>query len=363
MSGATPHPNRLPHAGEGARGDSLPLLSGKRAGGRGRAAPLLNPIAMARARVRAWLTSRLPRSDTQLLTQANIYILPTRAGWLFASTLIVLLLASINYQLNLGYVLTFLLAGSGIVSMHVTHGTLRGLTLHLRPVAPAFAGSPAVLDVVMSSPTSQRFGVGLRILEAAASTLAWTNVPAGGQSIAHVSFVPESRGLHQVPVLTVETRFPLGLFRAWTVWRAAARVLVYPAIEAQAPALPAARPIAAGTATSRRTEGGEIEGVRAYRRGDPMKLVAWKKAAQALETGAELVSRDTSTSARQELWLDWSACASLAPEERLSRLAAWTLAAHRADADYGLRLPGVEIAPADGEAQRTRCLEALALWH
>ena len=103
--------------------------------------------------------------------------------------------------------------------------------------------------------------------------------------------------------------------------------------------------------------------MRAYRRGDPLKLIAWKKAAQALETGAELVSRDTSTSARQELWLDWSACGALAPEERLSRLAAWTLAADRADADYGLRLPGLEIEPADGEAQRARCLEALALWH
>ena len=322
----------------------------------------LNPAAFARARFRTWWQSRLPRSDTQLLTQSNIYILPTRAGWMFASTLVVLLLASINYQLNLGFVLTFLLAGSGAVSMHLTHGTLRGLTLHLRPVAPAFAGSPAVLDVVMSSPTSQRFGVGLRLLDAAAATLAWVNVPAGGQSNAHVSFVPAARGLHEVPTLSVETRFPLGLFRAWTVWRPVARLLVYPAIESQAPALPAARPVAAGAATSRRTEGGEIEGVRAYRRGDPLKLVAWKKAAQALETGAELVSRDTSTSARQELWLDWIACGSIAPEERLSRLAAWTLAADRADADYGLRLPGLEIAPGDGDGQRARCLEALALW-
>ena len=112
-----------------------------------------------------------------------------------------LLLASVNYQLNLGYVLTFLLAGSGIVSMHITHGTLRGLTLHLRPVAPAFAGSPAVLDVVMSSPSSARFGIGLRLLDAPASTLAWTNVPAGGQATAHVSFVPTARGLHDVPTL------------------------------------------------------------------------------------------------------------------------------------------------------------------
>jgi uncharacterized protein (DUF58 family) len=326
------------------------------------AAAALPPVYAVRKRVRAWLTARLPRTDTQLLTQGNIYILPTRAGWMFALTLLVLLLASVNYQLNLGYILTFLLAGSGVVSMHITHGTLRGLTLHLRPVAPAFAGSPAVLDIVMSSPSSPRFGIGLRVLDATPATLAWTNVPAGGQATAHVSFVPAERGLREVPTLSAETRFPLGLFRAWTVWRPVARVLVYPKIEIDAPALPAARPVAGGATQARRSEGGEIEGVRAYRRGDPLKLVAWKKAAQALETGAELVSRDTSTSARQELWLDWSACASLAPEERLSRLAAWTLAAHRADADYGLRLAGLELEPADGEAQRLRCLEALALW-
>jgi uncharacterized protein (DUF58 family) len=326
------------------------------------AAAALPPVYAVRRRVRAWLTSRLPRTDTQLLTQGNIYILPTRAGWMFALTLLVLLLASVNYQLNLGYILTFLLAGSGVVSMHITHGTLRGLTLHLRPVAATFAAGPAVLDIVMSSPSSARFGIGLRVLDAAPATMAWTNVPAGGQASAHVSFVPAERGLRDVPTLSAETRFPLGLFRAWTVWRPVARVLVYPKVEPDAPALPAARPVSGDATQQRRSEGGEIEGVRAYRRGDPLKLVAWKKAAQALETGAELVSRDTTTSARQELWLDWSACASLAPEERLSRLAAWTLAAHRADADYGLRLPGLELDPADGEAQRVRCLEALALW-
>ena len=315
-----------------------------------------------RTRVRRWLAARLPRTDTQLLTQGNIYILPTRAGWMFALTLVVLLLASVNYQLNLGYVLTFMLAGSGIVSMHVTHGTLRGLTLHLKPVAPAFANSVAVLDIVMTSPSSARFGIGLKLLEAPAATLAWTDIPAGGQASAHVSYVPAARGLHDVPTLSAETRFPLGLFRAWTVWRPTARLLVYPEVEADAPALPAARPVAGG-AQARPSVGGEIEGVRAYRRGDPLKLIAWKKAAQALETSAELVSRDTSSSARQELWLEWSACDRLDPERRLSRLAAWTLAADRADADYGLRLPGIDIAPADGDAQRARCLEALALWH
>ena len=50
------------------------------------------------------------------------------------------------------------------------------------------------------------------------------------------------------------------------------------------------------------------------------------------------------------------------PEARLSRLAAWVLAAERR-ADYGLRLPGVELPPGQGERNSAAQLEALALWH
>lgn len=315
-----------------------------------------------RDRLRAWLAARQPRTDTLLLTQRNVYILPTRAGWMFGLTLLVLLVASINYQLNLGYVLTFLLAGSGVVSMHLTHATLRGLTLHLKPIGPAFAGEPAVLDLVLTSPGTARFGIGLKLAQAADQTLTWINVPALGQAHAQVSVVPPSRGLHPVPTLSAETRFPLGLFRVWTVWRPATPLLAYPRPEQPPAPLPAARAVPGGPTRSRSTDGGEVEGVRAYRRGDPLKLIAWKKAAKALDAGGDLVSRDTSTAARRELWLDWQACGSIAPEERLSRLTAWVQAAHRAGAAYGLGLPGRDIAPGDGDLHRRRCLEALALW-
>jgi len=325
-------------------------------------AATLNPAALVRSRFRAWLEARLQRRDTHVLTQGNIYILPTKAGLLFGLTLVVLLVASVNYQLNLGYVLTFLLAGSGVVSMHITHGTLRGLTLHLKPVASVFAHEPAVLDVVMTNPGKPRYGIGLRIAGAPVETLAWTNVPEVGQATAQVSFVPTARGVHEVPRIAAETRFPLGLFRAWTVWRPAAHVLVYPRLERDAPRPPAPRPVPGGPARSRSLEGGEMEGVRAYRRGDALKRIAWKKAAQALESGGDLVTRDTSTSSHHELWLDWQACGSLAPEDRLSRLAAWTVAAHRSTTDFGLRLPAFDIAPSSGDAHQRSCLEALALW-
>jgi uncharacterized protein (DUF58 family) len=312
---------------------------------------------------RAWWMKRHPRVDSWTLTQGNIYIVPTRAGFVFALTLLVMLLASINYQLNLGYVLTFLLAGSGLMSMHLTHRTLRGLTLHLRPPQATFAGEAAMLEIVIASSGRLSHGVQLRFepdLQALnePSPPAWIDVPAQGQTTAHLAFAPTQRGLHAVPVVRAETRYPFGLFRAWTLWRPASPVLVYPAPEKPAAPLPLATPIAGEAAQSRRSEGGEFEGVRGYERGDSPKRIVWKKVAK---TG-ELVSRDTRRATQQQLWLDWQAASMPDRERRLSRLAAWVLAAERAGLAHGLRLPGVEIAPGSGAAHQRQALEALALW-
>ena len=310
-------------------------------------------------RIRQWWQARHPRTDTWTLTQRNIYIVPTRAGFVFAAVLVVMLLAAINYQLNLGYVLTFLLAGAGFVSMHLTHNTLRGLTLHLKPPQPGFAGEALPLEVVLTSPTRLQHGVGLGFEQVDdRSQDVFVDVPAGGQAVAHLALVPPQRGLHDVPTLRAETRYPFGLFRAWTVWRPAARVLAWPAPEKPVAPLPAA-PATAGDAAQRKpSDSGEFEGVRAYRRGDALKRVVWKKAAR---TG-ELVSRDASSALQQELWLDWQFAQLAGTEPRLSRMAAWVLAAEAAGVAHGLRLPGVEIAPGSGMAQQRRSLDALAMW-
>lgn len=312
-----------------------------------------------RKRFRLWWQSRLPLTDHWTLTQRNVYILPTRAGFMLGATLLVLLLASINYQLNLGYLLTFLLAGCAAVGMHVCHGTLRGLTLALAPPEPRHAGDVATLSVTLHHDRrSARHGIGVALLDAThADHWTWTDVPAQGSAVVQVAFRPTRRGLQTVPPLTAETRFPLGTFRVWTVWRPAAQVLVWPAPEPHAPPLPPGEPRAGGAAAARRAPGLEFDGVRGYQRGDPLKLIVWKKAAR---TG-ELVSRDSQPSARHELWLDFSRIALPDVERRLSRLCAWVLQADRLGVDYGLRLPGLEIRPSSGEAHRRRCLEALAL--
>jgi uncharacterized protein (DUF58 family) len=330
-------------------------------------------ISAARKRFWRWWQSRLPLTDTLTLTQRNVYILPTRAGWMLVVTLLVLLIASINYQLNLGYLLTFMLAGAAVVGMHVTHGNLRGMTMNLIAgradsttggglFGSIFAGSMAQIEVRLSHARKQkRPSIGLALLDDAhAPHWAWADVPAQGSSVVNVAFKAERRGLHRVPSLQAETRYPLGTFRVWTVWRPQSEVLVYPAPEPHAPPLPPGEPRSGGGGAARAQQSGEFDGVRAYRRGDPLKLVVWKKAAKS----DELVSRDTQQSQRYELWLDYAACHSSSRtdhEAKLSRLTAWVLAADKLGSDYGLRIPGREIKPAYGEAHKRACLEALAL--
>jgi uncharacterized protein (DUF58 family) len=340
------------------------------------AAPVkTQPASALRRRFRQWFESRLPCTDYMLLTQRSVYILPTRPGLMLGVTLLTLLVASINYQLNLGYLLTFLLAGSALVGMHVCHGTLRGLAMNLVAPAPQFAGTPAIIDVKLTNKRrSVRHGIGIMVLEPPESRAkaaqddhwAWADVPAQASTTVQVAFTPLQRGLHRLPTLTLETRFPLGTFRVWTVWHPAAQVLVYPAPEANAPALPPGEPRSGGaTAAARAQNSGEFDGVRGYRRGDPMKLVVWKKAArtddQAASESGGLVVRDTQQADRHELWLDYAQTGTADAEHRLSRLCAWVLLADKLGADYGIRLPAMDIRPASGEAHKRQCLEALAL--
>jgi uncharacterized protein (DUF58 family) len=315
-------------------------------------------------RIDAWWLKRLEPSDTLTLTQHNIYILPTGAGWMFALTLLVLLLASINYQLNLGYALTFLLAGSGVVSMHITHNTLRGLCLHLRSPSPVFADTSAVLDIALSDPGAgrSRYGIGLRTAHSPGLTLVWCDVSAGAHTTVQVACIAAKRGQYPVPMLRVETRFPMGLFCAWSIWRPSAHLMVYPAPQTPAPALPPACAINSPHRSHRSLEFGEIDGVRSYRRGDTLQRVAWKKSARQMQSGGDLVSRNTATAVQHELWLDWQGCQALPPEDRLSRLCAWVIQAQQRGIAYGLRLPGITVSAGIGDAQQQKCLQALALW-
>jgi uncharacterized protein (DUF58 family) len=246
----------------------------------------------------------------------------------------------------------------------VAHATLRGLTLQLLPPPAVFAGSTVRATVQVGNPGPRsRYAVGLGVWRS--EVWAWADIPAHGSSMLPLNWQAPVRGLHGLPPLTVQTSFPLGTFRVWTVWRTAARVLVYPAPEPRAPDLPVAPTPGLRAADSQRhsADAGieDWDGVRPYRPGDPLTTVLWKKAAQR----DTLVSREATASARGEVWLDLARTglpAGADTEARLARLCAWVLAAHQQELRFGMRLGAKTLASQQGLAHRNQCLRALALY-
>ncbi|TDM06314.1 MAG: DUF58 domain-containing protein [Ideonella sp. MAG2] len=305
---------------------------------------------------RDWWLARLRPVAMHTLTQRNVYILPTRAGWAFGLTLLLLLVAAINYQLNLGYALTFLLAGAAAASLHITHASLRGLSLQVRPPQPTHAGQDMSLEISIHNPGRPRHGLGFGLQ--GREPKVWVDAAADGVTAVVLSTVSHRRGHHELPALQVECRFPFGLFRAWSLWRPAGQAWVYPALEASPGALPRWADSPEDGGSLNRSGRDEVEGIRPWQRGDSLRQVAWKKVAR---TG-ELVSRDRSGRVAARLWLDWSLIQVPSTEARLSRLATWVVAAEAQGLQWGLRLGADELALGHGQAHQEAALQRLALF-
>jgi uncharacterized protein (DUF58 family) len=164
------------------------------------------------------------------------------------------------------------------------------------------------------------------------------------------------------PRVRLSTRFPLGLFRAWSWWQPDSRALVYPFPEQDAPPLPMlGRPSPDGTGSAGSDDFG---GVRSYQPGDPLRLLAWRQIARLDPAlGGQLVTKHFEGGTIDELVLDFDALPSgLDVELRLARMARWVLEAEQRALPYAFRLGRTHLDTGLGTAHQAACLRALALY-
>jgi uncharacterized protein (DUF58 family) len=318
---------------------------------------MISGILERNPRFANWLYGfRPPERGTVVLIHRRVYIVPTRMGWLFGAALIILLIGSINYQLGLGFALTFLLAGLGLAGMVHTARNLARIGVSAGRAAPVFAGEPAQFRLHLDGRAAfERPAILVRLLASGSQLV--VDIPAHGIAEVVLEARAQRRGWLGIGRLMLETRYPLGLFRAWSYVEPDARCLVYPKPE-RSPLPLRSGQAASGSQRSPAAGNEDFSGLRMYQLSDSPRHVAWKAVARA----DDMLTKQFAGEAAAELWLDWQLLApSLGTEQRLSRLAGWVLAAERSGARYGLRLPGTEIAPARGDPHAAACLQALAL--
>ena len=83
---------------------------------------LLRPLGAPYRKIRGYFDRWLfqlhgAQSGSIVLAQRRIFILPSRYGLIYLVALLLMLTGSINYNLSLGFVLTFLLAALGVYSI------------------------------------------------------------------------------------------------------------------------------------------------------------------------------------------------------------------------------------------------------
>jgi len=287
------------------------------------------------------------------LTHQRIYILPTRRGWAFLLTLVLMLLGALNYALSLGFLFVFLLGGMFHAALLQAYRQLRSMQVQSGDEPEAFAGDIARFTLqVSNADASMPLHCTLLARDAEQNLV----VEPGVDALAQLAVTTVERGRLPLGRVTLASSYPLGLWRAWSYIHFPTAAWVYPKPEAAAPSLPS-RGFGSGEGRGAAAGSEEFSGLRGYVPGDTPRQIAWK----ALARGAGLYSKEFAGSSRGQCVLDWHELpGSLDTETRLSRLASWVIAAEKARIDYALILPGISTPFAHGPAQRVLCLRALA---
>jgi uncharacterized protein (DUF58 family) len=221
---------------------------------------------------------------------------------------------------------------------------------------PVFAGQEAVFVVLVNNPTNHaRYSVGLQ--RTGARTV-FVDADACTRATAEIRVPTENRGRLALGKLRIFTTFPLGLFYAWSNVDVSVDCVVYP--KAEPGNVPLPLPMLGAHAGIQSGIGqDDFAGLRKYHPGDSLRHVAWK----AVARGQPVLTKQFSGLAEGELWLDWEHVPpELGVEGRLSRLTRWVIDAQYAGQAFGIRLPGLQIAPGSGTLHEEQCLTALAMY-
>ena len=294
-----------------------------------------------------------PEESPVILDRSRVFILPTKAGLAFAAMLLVMLLGSINYNNSLGHMFTFLLGSMFVVSILHTYRNLAMLSISTGRTHPVFAGERAGFEILVTN-AGEYARIGVR-LETPGQPFVGIELGPGQTTPVTLYRDAARRGLLALGRCSVSSCYPLGLFRAWSHVNLRMHCLVYPQPGPY-------RPLPQAVAYRDRQSGDKGRGVddfagfRPYRPGDSPRHVFWKAAARE----QALLIKQFGGDRADELWLDWDELEGMDAERRLSQMCRWILDANQFRHCYGLRLSGVEIAPAGGEVHKLRCLEALA---
>lgn len=317
---------------------------------------LATPRNWLQASAAAWAERRQGRDALSVvLDKRRIYILPSRFGMAFAFTIFAMLLGSLNYSSSLGFALTFLLSGLGVVIMRHCHNNLRGMRVRFLTAHSVFAGEVTEFRFALSNDASAtRAEI---VMSHGGRESAIQDIPPRQSRVFSVAVPTQTRGHLPLGRVQISTRFPGNLFKAWSWLHMDATCIVYPRLAPRGLPIPND---AGGDGPDVGLEQGDADfiGLAAAAPGEPPRRIAWK----AFARSDELMIKQFAAGDQHARVLTWDTLTELDVEQRISQLARWCLDAAERDLAIGLALPTGIVPVGRGQRHIDECLRALALY-
>ncbi len=303
--------------------------------------------------VESWLRRRAPIHPPLQLAYRQIFILPTRFGWMLGLLMGAMLIGSLNFNNNLGLLTTFIVAGLGVNSMLLAFRNLHKLAIRGGMANPVHAGQTAHYQLSLQS-TDERPRPSLYVRHEVKRV--GIDIDDSSAVSITVPLLTHQRGWHRPGRMRIETTHPLGLFRAWAWFWPDRPYLVWPQPAERPPPLPEGGGGPGGREQRHQVEGEDFYSLRQWREGDPLHRIAWK----ASQRHQDLLSREFREEQAPELVLTLDRAPARDLESRISIVTAWVLQAEQLDRTWTLQLGSLELGPDHGPSHRKRCLRALA---
>lgn len=295
----------------------------------------------------------------KMVRENSIYIMPTGRGMLFLCGMLVMILTAATYNNNLIFILAFFMTSLFIVSMLQTHFNLKSVRLRFVSADDAFAGEKLTLLLqLFQKRKGHKYALRIRSYNSKWKTLEIARgrlTPTETSKPVRLALVAWKRGVHPVPELIVETYFPLGLFRAWKVFRPEGKLVVYPSPQGQRELEVKSFALGEDELGLRTSPEGDFGELKTYRDGESYHQIAWKHYAR---TGV-LYSKVHWGEDHKFYHIPWEPRGTDF-ESYLRQMSRWVQVAVEENAAFDMELPGQIVDAGSGRDQGKTCWRLLA---
>ncbi len=300
-------------------------------------------------------------AHTYTTNRRQLYMLPTKAGWIFSLMVLLLFLASVKFNHQATFLLTFLMCGFGMISSLHTQKNINQIRLELKNSPAVFLNenSQFICNVINTSNTKRQ-----NIWVICAGFSKCIDVEANTTTKVLITLKAEQRGFFIIPPVSITSHFPIGILFGWSkAFQADVSGIIYPEPKdiLKTPGSSFVQSDEGEPDTTNREfnlVGEQISSLKTYQHGDRLRDIHWPSLAKS----RQLISKDYESNTEYKLVFNWEQVSNLNLEDKLGQLTFWLISAEKLNIDYQLSIPGYKSTYAHGDNHLSKCLESLSLW-